>query len=65
MYSLESPNRGDSNECSQLTIIYKNRIDIPKSCPFASWPGAMVNPQWLELPMSGEIVMVPKMFKFI
>ena len=23
---------------------------IPKLSPFASWPGVMINPQWLELP---------------
>ena len=23
--------------------------DIPKLSPFASWPGIMINPQWLEL----------------
>ena len=27
----------------------EGRIDIPKIFPFASWPGAMINPQWLDL----------------
>ena len=30
----------------------ENRADIPKLSIFASWPPAMFNPQWLELPMS-------------
>ena len=28
------------------------RKAIPKLSPFSSWPGALINPQWLELPMS-------------
>ena len=24
----------------------------PNLSPFASWPGAIINPQWLELPIS-------------
>ena len=36
-----------------IPLIYrKSRKDIPKSSPFGSCPGAMVNPQWLELSMS-------------
>ena len=42
VYSLESP----VNRCVE------NRKDFPKLSPFASWTGAMINPQWLELPMS-------------
>ena len=30
----------------------ENRLDIPKLSSFASWPGAMINPHRLELPMS-------------
>ena len=30
----------------------ENRKDFPKLSLFASWTGAMINPQWLELPMS-------------
>ena len=30
----------------------ENRKDFPKLSLFASWAGAMINPQWLELPMS-------------
>ena len=30
----------------------ENRKDFPKLLLFTSWTGAMINPQWLELPMS-------------
>ena len=30
----------------------ENQIDFPKFSQFASWPGDMINPQWLELPIS-------------
>ena len=53
MYSLESPHRSDSNEYTQHTNhCVENRKDFPKLSPFASSTGAMINPQWLELPMS-------------
>ena len=52
VYSLESPHRGDSNEYSQHTIIVNEIKKIPKVSLFASSPGSMINPQWLELPMS-------------
>ena len=40
---------GDSNENTQ----YPSRSRIPKTYPFlASWPGAMINPRWLELLLS-------------
>ena len=52
VYSLESPQRGDSNEYSQHIIIEDRKKASPKSSPFASWSGTMVNAQWLELPMS-------------
>ena len=52
VYSLESPHRGDSNEYTQHTITVENRKYFPKLSLFASWTGAMINPQWLELPMS-------------
>ena len=51
VYSLESPLRGDSNEYTQHTII-EDGNDIPKFSPYASWPGVLINPQWLELPIS-------------
>ena len=41
----------------------EDRKDFPKLSPFASWPGAMINPHWLELPMSRINFMVPKMFE--
>ena len=39
--------------------------DIPKLSPFVSWPGVMINPQWLELPMSclEQISMILKLFE--
>ena len=52
MYSLESPLRGDSKEYTRHTITVENRKDFPKLSLFASRTGAMINPQWLELPMS-------------
>ena len=30
----------------------EDQKDFPKFLPFASWPGIMINPQWLELCMS-------------
>ena len=49
VYSLESPHRHSSyNHCVE------NRKVSPKlslQC-ICSWTGAMINPQWLELPMS-------------
>ena len=52
VYSLESPHRGDSNEYTIYNHCVENRKDFPKLQLFASWIGAMINPQWLELPMS-------------
>ena len=39
---------------STLNVHYciEGRKDVPKLSSFASWPGIMINPQWLELPMS-------------
>ena len=52
VYSLESPHWGNSSEYTQHTVIVKEVKKIPKLSLFASWPGTMINPQWLELPMS-------------
>ena len=64
MDSLELPYRGNSNEYTQHTIIVneikKKKKKIPKLSLFASWPGTMINPQWLELPMSRTIFYGPK-----
>ena len=52
IYLLESSDRGDSKEYTQHTHhIIEDRKDITKLSPFVSWPCAMLNPQWLELPM--------------
>ena len=47
--SLESPQWGDSNEYTQLTFMLKKLKRYPY---YASWPGAIINPHWLELPLS-------------
>ena len=57
---IASSRRGDSNEYTQHTIILKEIKTIPKLSLFASWPGTMINPQWLELPMSRTIFYGPK-----
>ena len=50
----------DSNEYTQHTIISKeDRQDIFKLFPFASWPGAKINPERLELPLSRTNFHVP------
>ena len=41
-------------------FLIKDQKDIPKLSPFASWPGIMINPQWLELPMSRTYFHGPK-----
>ena len=33
-------------------VFLEDRKYIPKLSIFASWPGDMINPQWLELPIS-------------
>ena len=49
VHSLESPHRGDSNEYTHHTIISKEIERTSLISQFASWHGAMINPQWLEL----------------
>ena len=60
MYSLESSHRGDSNECTHHTVVVKEIKKIRKLSLFASGPGTMINPQWLELLMSRTIFYGPK-----
>ena len=60
VYSLESPHQGNSNEYTQHTIIVKEIKNTPKLSLFASWPGTMINPQWIELSMSRTIFYGPK-----
>ena len=38
----------------------RNRKDFPELSLFASWTGAMISPQWLELPMSRRNFHGPK-----
>ena len=35
-----------------IQSLCRNWKDYPKLSLFASWTGAMINPKWLELPMS-------------
>ena len=41
VYSLESPDRGNSNEYPKDTNFIENQNDIPKLSRFASWHGAI------------------------
>ena len=55
--------QGDSNDYIQHTVTFiEDRTYIPKSSPFASWLGAMINPQWLELPMSRTNVFITERY---
>ena len=56
VYSLES------HQCVHSTYNYfiEDRKYIPTLFPFASWSGAMINPQWLKLLVSRTNVNVPK-----
>ena len=38
----------------------KKKKKIPKLLLLASWPGTMINPQWLKLPISRAIFYAPK-----
>ena len=68
VYTLESPHRGNFNEYSQNTILMstrnilllKSREKKTKLSPFAYLPGVIINPQWLELPISRTNVHSPK-----
>ena len=51
MISLESSHRGDSNEYTTFHYCIENRKEFPKLSAFASWPGTMIDSQWLELPI--------------
>ena len=52
---------------AQTTYHYYIKVgkDNPEFSPFASWPGAMVYTQWLELPMSRTNSLIPKMFELL
>ena len=39
--------------------------NIRKLSLFASWPGTMINPHWLELPMSQTVFYGPKVVRAI
>ena len=43
-----------------IPLITEDQKDSPNLFPFALWPGTLVNPQWLELPMSGTKFHGPK-----
>ena len=36
----------------RITSYIENQKDFPKLSLFASWSGAMINPQWLKLHVS-------------
>ena len=46
------------NVCIPITIqlpyhyLIEDQHVVPKLSPFASWPGTIINTQWLKLPMS-------------
>ena len=44
--------KSDMNKYCFMYHCVENRKDFPKLSLFASWTVAMINPQWLELPMS-------------
>ena len=48
-----------------ILLLYKRSKDIPKLYPFASWPGAMINPQRLKLSMSRTNLLGPKNVRVI
>ena len=35
-----------------IQLLYRRSKKFPNLSPFASWPCAIINPQWLELPIS-------------
>ena len=35
-----------------VTYFIEDQKHVRKLLPFASWPGTMINSQWLELPMA-------------
>ena len=43
-----------------ISLLKEAQKDFSNWSPFASWPGAMTNRQWLELPMSRVIFHGPK-----
>ena len=52
MATLELPLCSNSNEYTTYHYCIEDGKDFPKLSPFASSPGAMINPQWFELPTS-------------
>ena len=53
--------RSDADECTQHSIIHSTyRYIIITIPPFLSLPGAMFNPQWLDLPVSNTNFHGPK-----
>ena len=55
-FSLESPQRGDSNEYTQhILLCRKSKKKTHKLSLFAFWPDTM----WLEIPMSRTIFYGP------
>ena len=43
-----------------IPLFIEHQEDFPKLSPFAYWPGALFNPQWLEPPLSRIYLQGPK-----
>ena len=63
-YLLEVPDWG-SIKYSKKDLLKFFRKHFPKFSLFASWPGTLINPQWLQLPMSWTIFYRPKCVRAI
>ena len=61
MHSLKLPHWGNSNEYTEHTIFYTSQKTHSKIITVCLLP--MIHPQWLKLPMSRTISIVPKMFE--
>ena len=52
--------RRTDGRTDNIPLFYRRWKNMPKLSPFASWPGTVNNPQWLELPMSRTNFYGPK-----
>ena len=60
VYSLESPRWGDFNKNTQHSFMLKTIIKIQMYPYSSSWPDTIINPRWLELPLSRTNFRSPK-----
>ena len=63
VYSLEIASTAILMSTLNIQLVYRKSKKFPKLSLFASWPGAMIKPQWLECPYLEQISTVPKMFE--